>query len=91
MEEEAVLDDEFAKDKGYDSLEDMTVKTKRKSCEREESRVENDFRNNVIEKIIETSRLEVPKTFVNSEIDFNLIDLRNKCKCKDFQWSNTWR
>lgn len=56
------------KTKDMTTREDMTAKTKESLVKREESRVENDFRNNVIEKNHRNIRIRsITKTFVNSE------------------------
>ena len=66
--EEAELNDDLAKELGYDSLEDLKSKTK------EENRIESDFRNKVVEKVVENVSVEVPEQLVQKEIQYRMSE-----------------
>ena len=72
--EEAELNDDLAKELGYDSLEDLKSKTKENLKKREENRIESDFRNKVVEKVVESVSVEVPEQLVQKEIQYRMSE-----------------
>jgi trigger factor len=72
--EEAELNDDLAKELGYDSLEDLKSKTKENLTKREENRIESDFRNKVVEKVVENVSVEVPEQLVQKEIQYRMSE-----------------
>ena len=66
--EEAKLDDELAKELGYETLEELTVKTKENLEKREETRIANNLRNKVVEAVLETTEFEVPAALTDREV-----------------------
>ena len=72
--EEAELNDDLAKELGYDSLEDLKSKTKENLTKREENRIESDFRNKVVEKVVESVSIEVPEQLVQKEIQYRMSE-----------------
>ena len=72
--EEAELNDNLAKELGYDSLEDLKSKTKENLTKREENRIESDFRNKVVEKVVENVSVEVPEQLVQKEIQYRMSE-----------------
>jgi len=72
--EEAELNDDLAKELGYDSLEDLKSKTKENLTKREENRIESDFRNKVVEKVVESVSVEVPEQLVQKEIQYRMSE-----------------
>ena len=72
--EEAELNDDLAKELGYDSLEDLKSKTKENLTKREENRIESDFRNKVVEKVVESVSVEVPEQLVRKEIQYRMSE-----------------
>lgn len=70
--EEAELNDDLAKELGYDSIEDMRNKTKENITKREENRIENDFRNKIIEKVTNAVDLKVPEELTEREIQYKI-------------------
>ena len=67
--EEAKLDEELAKELGYETLEELTVKTKENLEKREETRISNDLRNKVVEAVLETTEFEVPAALTDREVE----------------------
>lgn len=70
--EEAKLDDELAKEKGFENLEELTKNTKENLVKREEARVENEFTGKVVEAVVATTEFDVPEALVEKEIDFQI-------------------
>ena len=66
--EEAKLDDELAKELGYETLEELTTKTKEDLEKREETRIANELRNKVVEAVLETTEFEVPAALTDREV-----------------------
>ena len=53
-------------------MEDLKNKTKENITKREESRIENDFRNKVVEKVAEGTEVEVPEGLIQKEIQYKV-------------------
>ena len=70
--EEAELNDDLAKELGFDSVEDMTNKTRENITKREEARAENDFKNKVVEAVVDAITFDVPEELVQREIDYQI-------------------
>lgn len=70
--EETEFNDDLAKELGFDSMEDLKNKTKENITKREESRIENDFRNKVVEKVVEGTEVEVPEGLIQKEIQYKV-------------------
>ncbi len=78
--EKPALDDEFAKDNGFDSLEDLKTKKSEEIKVREEQRVESAYRNAILTKVIENASLIVPASMINREINNRLVEFENTLK-----------
>ena len=78
--EKPALDDEFAKDNGFDSLEDLKTKKSEEIKAREEQRVESAYRNAILTKVIENASLIVPASMINREINNRLAEFENTLK-----------
>ncbi len=78
--EKPALDDEFAKDNGFDSLEDLKTKKSEEIKAREEQRVESAYRNEILKKVIENASLIVPASMINREINNRLAEFENTLK-----------
>ncbi len=70
--EEAELNDDLAKELGFESVDDMRAKTRENITKREEARVENEFKNKIIEKVVDGTNVEAPRTLVDREIEFQI-------------------
>lgn len=62
------LTDEFAKESGYESLEDMNVKTREYLSSFVNNRISSDVRNALIEQISEASTFDIPESMVLNEM-----------------------
>ena len=70
--EEAELNDELAKEQGFDSLEDLKVKTRENLTKREETRIENEFTGKVIDAVVDGTELAVPAEMIDREVQFQI-------------------
>ena len=70
--EEAELNDDLAKELGFESIDDMRAKTRENITKREEARVENEFKNKIIEKVVDGTNVEAPRALVDREIEFQI-------------------
>ena len=70
--EEAELNDDLAKELGFDSVEDMNAKTRENITKREETRAENEFKNKVVDAVVSATEVEIPEALVQREIDYQI-------------------
>ena len=70
--EEAELNEDFAKELGYDSVEDLKAKTKENLIKREEARIENEYKGKVVDAVVEGVNFEIPEAIVEREIQFQI-------------------
>ena len=70
--EEAELNEDLAKELGYDSVEDLKAKTKENLIKREETRIENEYRGKVVDAVVEGVNFEIPEAIVEREIQFQI-------------------
>jgi trigger factor len=63
-------DDEFAKDVSeFDTLKDLKEDIKKKLEEEDKERTENEFSNNVIQKIVDNAKVDIPDVMIEHELD----------------------
>ncbi len=70
--EEAELNEDLAKELGYESLEDLKIKTKENLAKREEARIENEYRGKVVESVVAAAEFEVPEAMIEREVQFQI-------------------
>ena len=70
--EEAELNEDLAKELGYDSVEDLKAKTKENLIKREEARIENEDRGKVVDAVVDSINFEIPEAVVEREIQFQI-------------------
>ena len=70
--EEAELNEDLAKELGYDSVEDLKATTKENLTKREETRIENEYRGKVVDAVVDTVNFEIPEAVVEREIQFQI-------------------
>lgn len=76
--EEPTLDDAFAKELGYESVEDMKAKVSEEIVKREEQRVENEFIGKLVQKIADDSKVEIPNSMVGREIQQRMAEMEQQ-------------
>ncbi|HIZ82909.1 MAG TPA: trigger factor [Firmicutes bacterium] len=70
-----VMDDEFAKDVSeFDTLAELREDTKKKIVERKEKEADNAVENQLIDKLIEGMKAEIPEVMFERRVDDNLRD-----------------
>ena len=69
------LDDEFAKDMGFDTLDEYRADVKANLIKRNEERAETAFENEVVEKAVATCEMDIPNGMVEEAIDNMLRDM----------------
>ena len=70
--EEAELNDDLARELGFDSVEDMNAKARENITKREETRAENEFKNKVVDAVVSATEVEIPEALVQREIDYQI-------------------
>jgi trigger factor len=78
--EKPALDDEFAKDNGFDTLDELKTKKREEIVAREEARIESEYRNAIINKAIENAEITVPASMTNREIRTRIGEIENNLK-----------
>ncbi len=63
------LDDEFAKDNGFDTLDEYKASIKAKMDKANEDRTDAEFKNAVIEKVAEGCEIDIPQCMVDQQIE----------------------
>ncbi len=70
VKELPLLDDEFAKDVSeFDTLDELKKDAKKKLQERNKAAAENAFENEVIEKLVENTEVDIPRCMIDARID----------------------
>ena len=78
--EKPELNDEFAKDNGYDSVEDLKAKKAEEIKEREAARIENAYKNSLLEKISENTEVEIPNSMIQREVKARISEMEQQLK-----------
>ncbi|MGX6590788.1 trigger factor [Cetobacterium ceti] len=73
--EKPELNDEFAKESGFESVEDLKAKKAEEVKSREEMRVKNEFTGKLIQQVVANSKVEVPKSMITREIEARLAEM----------------
>ncbi len=75
------LDDEFAKDLGESqTLKELKIKIKGEIEKEGERKAEEELKENIINKLIETCELEVPTVLIERQIDYLFTNLKQNLK-----------
>lgn len=72
------LNDEFAKEAGFESVEDLKAKKTEEIKAREEARVQNNFVGKLIQKLVSESKVEVPKSMVVREVENRMAEMNQQ-------------
>ena len=79
------LNDDFAKELGYASLDELKAKTKEETIKRENDRIENEYVSVLLDKLMETSIIDVPVSMVQAEIQNRLKELEYQLSMQGFK------
>ena len=78
------IDDEFAKDVSeFDTLEDLKKDIKAKKAEQNDKKAQMEMEDEVLDKLIEASTMDVPKGMVDVEIDQMIEGISQRLRCQD--------
>ncbi|MCD4688879.1 MAG: trigger factor [Desulfuromonadaceae bacterium] len=72
------LDDEFAAQVGLASIEDLRTRVKESHESQERSRIEQEFRDQLLDVLIERNAFDVPDSMIQSQLDHMLENLSNR-------------
>ncbi len=72
------LNDDFAAQVGMATLGDLREKVREVYASQEHSRIEQEFRDHLIDQLIEKNPFEVPEGMIQRQLDFMLDNLRNR-------------
>ncbi len=71
------LDDEFAKDVSeFDTLAELREDIKQKMIAAAETRLNNEYRAEIVKKAVDNASVEIPESMIQSRIDSMIADLR---------------
>jgi trigger factor len=74
------LNDEFAKEAGYESVEDLKAKKKEEIQKREENRVEGEYRQALLKQVLENADITLPESMIQREIKGRIAEMENQLK-----------
>lgn len=72
------LNDEFAKSLGFENVDDMRVKTRETVEKRETERAKNEYRGELLKKVVEGTEIEIPRSLVYREVEGRLAELEQQ-------------
>lgn len=72
------LTEEFAKEAGFESVEDLKAKKTAEITAREEARIQNNFVGKLIQKVIADSKVDVPKSMVVREVENRMAEMNQQ-------------
>ena len=88
MKELPKIDDEFAKDVSeFDTLEDLKKDIKAKKAEQNDKRAQMEMEDEVLDKLIEASTMDVPKGMVDVEIDQMIEGISQRLQYQGLQFA----
>lgn len=76
------LDAEFAKEAGLESIEDLKAKIRESLEAQENDRIEKDFRERMIDALLEANPIEIPESMVDSQLDYMLQNFQNRMQAQ---------
>jgi trigger factor len=78
--EKPELNDEFAKDNGFDSVEDLKAKKTEEIKAREAARIENAYKNALLQKVSDNTEVAVPQSMVQREVKARISEMEQQLK-----------
>lgn len=74
------LNDEFAKEAGFESVEDLKTKKTEEIKNREEARVEGEYRQTLLNQVLANTEMTLPLSMVAREIKGRISEMENQLK-----------
>jgi trigger factor len=78
--EKPELNDELAKENDFESVEDMRAKKKEEIVNRETTRVDNAYRNALVDQALANAKLDAPISMIQRETRARISDFENQLK-----------
>jgi len=78
------LDDDFAKELNYESVKDMSEKTKEGLTKQKEQEAEDALRNGILEELVKKNAFDVPQALVQSQMQNDVQDMMRNLKQQGF-------
>jgi len=73
------LDENFIKNfDAYDKLEDLKKDIRESLIKENETRINTDLKNMIIDRLLENNEFEIPSVFVNRQINYMVLDARQR-------------
>ena len=72
------LTEEYAKEAGFESVEDLKAKKTAEITAREEARIQNNFVGKLIQKVVADSKVDVPKSMVVREVENRMAEMNQQ-------------
>lgn len=72
------LTEEFAKEAGFESIEDLKAKKTAEIIAKEEARIQNNFVGKLIQKVVADSKVDVPKSMVVREVENRMAEMNQQ-------------
>ena len=82
------LNDDFANDLSFDTLDEYRADVKAKLIKDAETRADSQFENDVIEKAVEACQVDIPEAMINSEIDGMMKDMEMRLSYQGLKLSD---
>ncbi len=82
------LNDDFANDLSFDTLDEYRADVKAKLIKDAETRADSQFENDVIEKAVEACQVDIPDAMINSEIDGMMKDMEMRLSYQGLKFSD---
>ncbi len=79
------LDEEYVSDKGFDTVDEYKEDIKSKIKERKENEARSKKEDELIKKIIDDSKMDIPEAMLETETDMLLDDYRQRLKWQGMQ------
>lgn len=80
------LTEDFAKESGFGSIEDLKSKKTIEIKEREEARIKNMFIGKLVQKIVADSKVDVPKSMVFREVENRIFEMNEQLKMQGLNY-----
>jgi trigger factor len=80
--EKPELNDDFAKDLGFENVAELREKKTKEIEERETSKIENELKNKLVDKVRDASELNIPKSMIDREINHRIMELERQLKAQ---------
>jgi trigger factor len=74
------LDDEFAKDNDFDSLEALKESKREEIIKRENDRIDAEYKNSVVTKAVENAELTIPASMIEREVENRIREIEYNLK-----------